>query len=245
MTVRVIRAGERYHWSNEWLDSWQSFPSLGNFDLTEHAHGVLVTHNDDRVDAGEGFDTHQHKDMEILTWVLEGSLRHKDSQGGEGTIVPGMIQRMTAGRGIRHSERNGSTRRENARLHVVQMWVAPEYAGLDPGYAERDFTAELATGELVTVASGMPDHADTTAITLANSYAALHIARPSAGQPITLPPARYGHLFMTHGTVNIDGLGTLGVGDAVRFTDSPPTTVTADSPAEVLYWEMHTSHADH
>ena len=108
MSVTVIRAAERDHWRSEWLESWQSFPATGNFDLTANAHGVLMVHNDDRVDAGEGLDMHRHRDVEIVTWVLEGVLRHRDSIGNEGLLKPGVVQRMTAGRGITHSEGNAT-----------------------------------------------------------------------------------------------------------------------------------------
>ncbi|AZG45070.1 Putative quercetin 2,3-dioxygenase [Gordonia insulae] len=135
--IRIIRAAERDHWRNEWLDSRQSFPATGNFDLAANAHGVLMVHNDDRVQAGEGLDTHQHRDAEILTWVVDGTLRHRDSHGNTGTLAPGMVQRMTAGRGIRHAEGNASSRDEDQPLRVIQMWVAPEFSGLEPGYAEK------------------------------------------------------------------------------------------------------------
>ncbi|SCC27081.1 Pirin [Gordonia sp. v-85] len=193
---QVIPGTERHIFRSEWLDSRQSFPVTGNFDLAANAHGVLLVHNDDRVDAGEGFDAHFHRDAEIVTWVLEGAVTHRDSFGNTGVITPGVAQRMSAGRGITHTEANASRRSENRDLRVVQMWVAPEHGGGEPGYAERDFSADLATGGLVTVVSGRPEHAGTDAISIGNPFAALHVARIGSGQSVALPPAPYGHFYV-------------------------------------------------
>ncbi len=242
MTATVVRAADRHHWSNEWLHSAQSFPATGNFDFEANAFGVLMVHNEDTVDAGEGFDTHQHRDTEIVTWVLAGRIEHRDSTGNSGIIYPGLVQRMTAGRGITHSERNASTRAANQPAHVVQMWLPPDTDGLDPGYAERDMTDDLASGELIPVVAGLPRYADTTAITIANKYVALHVARPKPGQRVTLPTARFGHLFVARGEVDVAEVGTVSAGDAVRFTDGyAAPTVTGVSDAEILFWEMHAS----
>ena len=239
--IDIIRADERDHWRNEWLDSRQSFPATGNFDLAANAHGVLLVHNDDRVDAAEGLDMHRHIDTEILTWVVDGVAAHRDSTGAETVIRPGEIQRMTAGRGIRHSERNPAPRDERIPLRVIQMWIAPDTLGLDPGYAQRDVTAALATGEPVVVASGRPEHADGPGIDLANRYAALHVARPAPGQAITLPRASFGHLFVAVGDVVAHGLTHLDEGDAIRLTDQGDIALTAQCDAEILYWQMDTT----
>lgn len=238
-TRRIIRAADRHHWDNEWLDSWQSFPATGNFDLEANAHGVLLVHNDDVVLAGEGLDAHQHRNAEILTWVVEGVVRHRDSSGNEGTITPGTIQRMTAGRGISHSEGNGSPRSSRQRARVIQLWLAPDTDDLEPGYAERDVSADLASGELTVVASGMTHDADTPAISFANRYAALHVARLHAGHPVTIPAAGFGHLYVVSGTVRLDTGEIVDAGDAVRTTSAPAFEIIADAPAEVLFVEMH------
>ncbi|MFM9378491.1 pirin family protein [Gordonia sp. VNK21] len=240
-TLQVIPAADRLHWANAWLSSRQSFPATGNYDLFGNAHGVLLVHNDDVVDAGEGLDTHQHQNMEILTWVVDGAVRHRDSGGREGVLTPGTLGRMRAGTGIAHSEGNAASRAEGTALRVIQMWVAPHADGLPPDQTEADFTAALAAGEPVVVASGRAEHAGSGALDIANRYAALHIARPPAGRTVTLPGAPFGHLFVTGGSVTVDGAGTLGEGDALRTTDAGPLTVTADRDAELLYWEMHAS----
>lgn len=237
-TVRVIRADDRHYWTNEWLTSWQSFPATGNFDLFGNAHGVLVVHNDDIVAPGEGLDAHQHQNMEIVTWVLDGAVAHRDSGGHQVILHPGTLGYMRAGRGITHSERNAAGHRAGTALRVVQMWVAPDTDGLAPAHAEHDFTAALAGGQPVVVASGLPAHAGTGALQIANRFAALHIARPAARQTLTLPAAPYGHLFLARGRARVAGV-ELGPGDAVRSTDAPALTVTATDDAEVLFWEMH------
>ncbi|UPW07301.1 pirin family protein [Gordonia terrae] len=238
---QVIRAADRHGFRSEWLDSRQSFPVTGNFDLTANAHGVLLVHNDDRVDAGEGFDAHFHRDAEIITWVLEGAVAHRDSFGNTGVITPGIAQRMSAGRGITHTEANASRRSEDRDLRVIQMWVAPEHAGGEPGYAERDFTTDLAAGGLVTVASGMPEHTDTTAISIKNPHAALHVARLGSGQSVILPPAPFGHLYVARGGVELDDGIQLAEGDALRTTDHGDVTVSATMDTEILFWEMHST----
>lgn len=247
-SIQVIRGADRHRWDNEWLTSHQSFPATGNFDLIGNAHGVLVVHNDDTVDAGAGFDTHQHTDIEIVTWVVEGSLHHKDSHGNQGTLTPGVVQRMTAGTGIMHSERNASTRNDNQRLRVIQMWVATEYAGARPGYAEADVSEALAAGELIPMVSGLACHRDSALVTLPNRYAALHAARLPAGAGTELPGAPYGHLYVVRGTVDlstVDGVVTVDEGDAVRLTGCPNLAASTAHGAEILYWEMHTDFGAH
>jgi redox-sensitive bicupin YhaK (pirin superfamily) len=238
---QIIPGADRHIFRSEWLDSRQSFPVTGNFDLTANAHGVLLVHNDDRVDAGEGFDAHFHRDAEIVTWVLDGTVAHRDSFGNSGLITPGVVQRMSAGRGITHTEANASPRSEDRDLRVIQMWVAPDHSGGEPGYAERDFSADLAAGGLVTVASGMPEHAATTAITIKNPDAALHVARLGSGQSVTLPPAPFGHLYVARGVVDLEDGARLVEGDALRTTDHGAITVSTTSDAEILFWEMRTT----
>ncbi|MBY6677694.1 pirin family protein [Rhodococcus sp. BP-332] len=235
----VVPAADRIHWRNEWLDSWQSFPVAGNFDLAANAHGLLLVHNDDTVDAGEGFDSHQHADVEIVTWVLDGSLVHRDSLGNEGTITPGLAQRMSAGSGVVHSERNGAGYSAGTPLRVVQMWLPPDENGRPPGYEEYAAAGELASGRLVTVESGLDRDRGGTAVGLGQSKAALHVARLRPGTPVTLPTAPFLHLFVARGTVEIDGIGTLGHGDALRGTDTGGHVVHTTSSAEILVWEMH------
>ena len=195
---------------------------------------------------GMGFEPHPHRDMEIVTWVLSGSLVHQDSEGHSGVIYPGLAQRMSAGTGILHSEKNDSWRlggeQHEEPVHFVQMWVVPDEGGITPGYEQLEIDDELMRGGLVPVASGMPQHEGDAAIRIKNRYAALHAARLEPGRSVTLPEAPYLHLFVPRGTVDLEGAGALHEGDAVRFTGTGGQTVTATGDgAEILVWEMHAS----
>ena len=240
----VRRAADRFATRIPWLDSKHSFSFGGHYDPANTHHGLLLVNNDDVVAPGTGFDTHPHRDMEIVTWVLRGSLVHQDSTGHAGVIHPGLAQRMSAGTGILHSEKNDSWRlagdRHTEPVHFVQMWVVPDEAGVTPGYAQREIDAELLSGALVPVASGRPEHGD-SAIRIANRYATLHAARLEPGRAVTLPDAPYLHLFVARGAVELEGAGALDAGDAVRFTATGGHRVTAMEAAEILVWEMHAS----
>jgi redox-sensitive bicupin YhaK (pirin superfamily) len=242
--VDVRRAGERFATRTGWLDSKHSFSFGPHYDPANTHHGVLLVNNDDRVAPGTGFETHPHRDMEIVTWVTRGSLVHQDSTGHSGVIYPGLAQRMSAGSGILHSEKNDSWRLQGGPehaepVHFVQMWVVPDTAGVTPGYEQLEISGDLLAGGLVPVASGMPRHDGAAAIRIRNRHAALHVARLDAGRSVRLPEAPYLHLFVPHGAVTLEGAGPLGAGDAVRLTASGGQTVTATEPAEVLVWEMH------
>jgi redox-sensitive bicupin YhaK (pirin superfamily) len=158
-------------------------------------------------------------------------------------IYPGLAQRMSAGTGILHSEKNDSWRLAGAEhtdpVHFVQMWVVPDETGITPGYEQLEIGHELLAGGLVPVASGMPEHSGAAAIQIKNRYAALHAARLEAGQSVALPDAPFLHLFVPRGAVILEGTGSLGTGDAVRFTATGGQRVTATEPAEILVWEMH------
>ncbi len=242
--VEVRRAADRAATDIGWLDSRHSFSFGPHWDPRNIGHGLLLVNNDDIVSAGTGFDTHPHRDMEIVTWVLDGSLVHQDSTGHSGVIDPGLAQRMSAGAGIQHSEKNDSWRlggeRHQDPVHFVQMWVVPDENGITPGYEQLEIDGELLAGGLVPVASGMPAHAGATAIRIANRYAALHVARLRPGQSVTLPEAPYLHLFVPRGSVELEGTGALATADAVRCTATGGQRVTAGAEAaEVLVWEMH------
>ena len=244
--VDVRRAEDRFATRLDWLDSHHSFSFGRHYDPANTHHGVLLVNNDDVVAPGTGFETHPHRDMEIVTWVLRGQLVHQDSQGHNGVIYPGLAQRMSAGTGILHSEKNDAWRLTNDAgakhddpVHFVQMWVVPDEGGIEPGYEQLEIDAELLSGGLVPVASGMRKHDGASAIRIKNSYAALHAARLSPGQSVELPEAPFLHLFVPRGSVTLEGAGNLHEGDAVRFTATGGQHVTAVEPAEILVWEMH------
>jgi quercetin 2,3-dioxygenase len=241
--VNIRRSQERFSSHLGWLDSKHSFSFGHHHDRANTHHGLLLVNNDDVVDPGTGFETHPHRDMEIVTWVLDGSLVHQDSTGHSGVIYPGLAQRMSAGRGILHSEKNDSWRlteeRQRGPVHFVQMWVVPDENNVTPGYEQLEIDAELLAGGLVPIASGMVEHDGESAIRIRNRYAALHAARLRPGQGVQLPEAPYLHLFVPRGSVHLEGADVLGTGDAVRFTATGGQRVTATEPAEILVWEMH------
>jgi redox-sensitive bicupin YhaK (pirin superfamily) len=240
--IDIRRAEERLSTKISWLDSKHSFSFGRHHDAGNTHHGVLLVNNDDVVKPGTGFETHPHQDMEIVTWVLRGALVHQDSEGHNGVIYPGLAQRMSAGTGILHSEKNDrlpATAEATEPVHFVQMWVVPDEAGIAPGYEQLEIEDELLRGGLVTVASGMPRHEERSAIRIKNKYAALHVARLGAGQSVELPEAPFLHLFVPRGRVTLEGAGDLNEGDAVRLTATGGQRVTAFEPAEVLVWEMH------
>lgn len=236
-TVDVRRAADRYATRLGWLDSAHSFSFGRHYDSANTAYGQLLVNNDDVVQPGGGFPTHRHRNLEIVTWVLQGALVHRDSAGHSGVIHPGLAQRMSAGAGILHSERNDAD--DGGPVHFVQMWVVPDEPDLPPGYEQLEVGADLVGGGLLTVASGLARHEGAAATRIANRHAALHAARLQPGQAVQLPEAPYLHVFLARGEADLEGAGALGAGDAVRLTASGGRRVTAMSPAELLVWEMH------
>jgi redox-sensitive bicupin YhaK (pirin superfamily) len=240
--VDVRRSADRFATRIGWLDSKHCFSFGGHYRPDNTHFGLLLVSNDDVVAPGTGFETHPHRDMEIVTWVLWGSLVHQDSEGNSGVIYPGLAQRMSAGTGILHSEKNDSWRlhgeKHDEPVHFVQMWVTPDTPGIAPGYEQLDINAELDRGGLVPVASGMSQHE--SAIRIRQEHAALHAGRLGAGESVALPDAPFVHLFVPRGTVELEGAGTLSAGDSARITVADGQRVTAGPDgAEILTWEMH------
>jgi quercetin 2,3-dioxygenase len=234
-TAEIRRAADRAVTTTSWLKSRHSF-SFGDHYVPDNTHyGLLLVNNDDVVEPGTGFDTHPQRDMEIVTWVLDGELTHQDSTGHHGVIYPGLAQRMSAGSRILHSEKNDSSAEP---VHFVQMWVVPDQTAIAPSYQQHEIDGqELSGGGLVTIASGMRGH--DAAIGLHNRAAALHGTRLRPGGAVNLPSAPYVHLFAARGRVTLEGIGELEEGDAVRFTDADGRRVTASEQSELLIWEMH------
>ena len=230
-TVDVRRAATRPHTQIGWLDSHHSFSFGRHYDPANTGHGLLLVSNDDRVAPGSGFDTHPHRDMEIVTWVLSGELEHKDTLANRGVLYPGLAQRMTAGTGIWHSEMNNSG---DEPVHFVQMWVPPDTESVDPGYQQLDINTELDKGGLVPIASGQGHDA---AISIRQRDAVLWGGRLQPGEVVAVPDARHTHLFVAVGTASLEGAGDLAEGDAVRLTAAGAPTLTAGpAGAEILIW---------
>jgi quercetin 2,3-dioxygenase len=188
--VSIRRGADRHQTRIGWLHGRHSFDTgIDPLGADTH-HGVLVVSNHDTIAPRSGFDTHPHRDMEIVTWVLNGSLVHQDSEGHAGIIYPNLAQRMTAGTGIRHSERNdrpGGNPDAEQPLDLIQMWVVPDETGVDPGYEQLELNPSDIQGRLAVVASGMPRHAGQAAIRIRNRYAALHVARLEPGESAASP----------------------------------------------------------
>lgn len=231
--IDIRRANQRFHTRAGWLDSHHSFSFGGHYDPSNTHHGLLLVSNDDVVKPGMGFMTHPHRDMEIVTWVLEGELEHKDSEGHTGILYPGLAQRMSAGTGIWHSEMNP---RQNAEVHFIQMWVPPDTERIAPGYEQLDINGQLERGGLVPIASGMNHEA---AIAIRQKHAVLWGGRLKPGESVQVPDALFVHLYIAKGRAELEGAGLLNTGDAVRLTAAGARRLTADSHqgSEVLVWE--------
>ncbi len=231
-TVDIRRPDQRFHTDMGWLDSWHSFSFGGHYDPSETGFGLLLVNNDDVVAPGGGFPPHSHRDMEIVTWVLEGGVAHADSTGTDGTIRPGLAQRMSAGRGITHSEMNAST---TEPVHFVQMWVLPDTRDVEPSYEQRDLSDALAAGGLVAVASGQGHDG---AVTIHQHDAVLWAARLDEGTSVEVPSDEFVHVFVARGEVDL-GDEPLSRGAAARLTSAGPLTLTGGPEGgEVLIWQM-------
>jgi redox-sensitive bicupin YhaK (pirin superfamily) len=230
-TITVQRADERFFTDAGWLHSHHSFNFGPHYSPAHEGHGLLLVNNDDVVAPGQGFGTHGHRDMEIVTWVLSGRLEHKDSEGNHGVLYPGLAQRMSAGSGIRHSEFNASA---DEPVHFLQMWVPPDTAGIQPGYEQLDLNDALAKGGLVPIASGQGHEG---AITVHQRDAVLWGGRLQAGESVQLPVSPHTHVFVAVGSGSLEGVGQLGTGDAARLTDAGAMMFTAGPEgAELSVW---------
>jgi quercetin 2,3-dioxygenase len=238
-SYQLRRADDRGCTSTDWLQSRHSFAFGQHYEPDNTSFGVLLAHNDDMLAPGSGFDSHPHRDLEILTWVVEGELEHLDSEGRRARVRPGVVQLLSAGTGIQHTERNSGDR----PLRLVQMWLSPDQHGLEPEYRQLEVTDRLGDARWVPVASGLPRHRGTDVLPIRQRAAALSVARLPAGTRLPLPAAPYVHLFVTVGSVTVrpaDGQElSLTAGDALRITEGCGEPLSADTAAELLVWEMH------
>ena len=231
MTTDVRRAAGRFRTESDGIVSRHSFSFGSHYDPTNVGHALLVAHNEDVVAPGSGYATHPHRDLEIVTWVLDGGLRHEDSRGSAGLVVPGLVQRLSAGSGVQHAERNDAATGREVRF--VQMWVRPDEPGGEPSYAQHDAGAELAGGGLVPLAGGAAP------VPLGARGAALFGARLAASGTVTLPDAPAVHLFLARGGGDLEGAGPLDEGDAVRLDEAGPRRLVAGPRGcELLAWAM-------
>jgi len=227
----VRRSGERGHANHGWLDSYHSFSFADYHDPRHMGWGPLRVINEDRVQAGQGFGTHGHRDMEIVSYVLEGALGHKDSMGNGSTIRPGDVQRLSAGSGITHSEFNHE---QTGTTHFLQIWIEPDVRGIAPSYEERHFSAADKRGRLRLVAS--PDGRDGS-VTIhqdALLFAGLFEGDGYARHSIAV--GRKGYVHVARGRVDVNGQA-LAAGDALK-TGAGDITIAGGDSAEVLVFDL-------
>ena len=230
--ITLRPASERGHANHGWLDSWHSFSFAGYHD-PRHVHwGPLRVINEDRVAAGQGFGAHSHRDMEIISYVLDGSLAHKDSMGNAASIVPGEVQRMSAGTGVTHSEYNHEADRTT---HFLQIWIIPDRQGVTPGYEQKAYSEAGKRGRLRLVAS--PDGADGSVRMHqdARMYAGLFDADERA--VLDIAPGRLAYVHMARGKAVVNG-HALSAGDALLYADEPRVEIERGEGAEILVFDL-------
>jgi quercetin 2,3-dioxygenase len=230
--ITVRPAAERGHFDHGWLDTCHTFSFASYHDPRHMGFRALRVINEDRVQPGEGFGTHAHRDMEILTWVLEGALEHKDSMGNGSIIRPGDIQRMSAGTGVTHSEFNPS---REALVHFLQVWLLPRERGLAPGYEEKHFPPEARRGHLCLLAAG--DGREGAVII--HQDADLWTGLLEQGESVrhALPSGRHAWLHVARGVVTLNG-SPLRAGDGAAVSAEAAIEVTASTSAEVLLFDL-------
>jgi quercetin 2,3-dioxygenase len=228
---QVRRSAERGHANHGWLDSYHSFSFAEYHDPQHMGYGPLRVINEDRVQPGQGFGTHGHRDMEIISYVLDGALAHQDSMGTGSTIVPGDVQRMSAGNGVRHSEFN----HEKAKVtHFLQIWIEPALRGMPPSYEQKHFAPAEKRGRLRLIAS--PDGAEgsVTVHQDARVYAGLFDGAERAKH--ALRDGRLGYVHVARGKVQVNGQ-EFAAGDALK-TDATQIRIEGGERAEVLLFDL-------
>jgi len=228
----VRRSQERGYADHGWLKSFHTFSFADYFDPKHVEFGPLRVINEDRVQAGAGFGTHPHRDMEIISYVLAGALAHKDSIGNGSTIRPGDVQRMSAGSGVRHSEFNPSS---SEPVHFLQIWIQPSVQGIEPSYEEKSFSPEEKRGRLRLIAS--PDQADGSV--LIHQDARVYVGLFDAAETATLnvKSGRRIYVHVARGAVTANGVA-LNTGDALQLTDATELVLKQGSEAEVLVFDL-------
>ncbi len=229
--MNLRKAGERGGADHGWLNTRHTFSFAEYYDPEHMGFRALRVINEDRVTPGMGFGTHGHRDMEIISYVLEGALAHRDSTGGGGVITPGEVQRMSAGTGVRHSEMNGS---KTEGVHFLQIWIEPDREGVTPSYEQKKFELAQKKG-LLLVAS--PDGASGSV--KINADARLHAARLGDGEvaSVALAEGRHAYVHVARGEVKVNGQA-LGAGDGAALSNEPKVALEGVKGAEVLVFDL-------
>ncbi|MBA5604610.1 pirin family protein [Duganella sp. FT3S] len=230
--LEVRKSAERGDAHHGWLQSQHSFSFADYYDPQHMGFGPLRVINEDRVVPGQGFGTHGHRDMEIVSYVLDGALEHKDSMGTGSVLHYGDVQRMSAGSGVRHSEFNHS---RTQGVHFLQIWIMPNVTGIAPSYEEKHFAPDSKRGKLRLIASS--DGRDGSV--LIHQDAALYATILGAGDHVThaLAPRRLGYVHVIRGSVTVNGVALSG-GDALKLSDEPQVTLEQADNAEILLFDL-------
>lgn len=231
--IRIRKANERGHFNFGWLDTYHTFSFGDYYDPSFMGFSSLRVINEDFVHAGRGFPAHSHRDMEIITYILEGALQHKDSMGTGSVIRPGDVQRMTAGTGVSHSESNPSTKDS---VHLLQIWIMPNERGLKPSYEQTVFSEEQKQGKLCLIASETGRDGSVKVHQDANVYAALL----DEGQTVShqLSPGRHAWLQVARGAISLNG-DTLNQGDGAAVSDLSKIDVLGRQRSEILLFDLN------
>jgi redox-sensitive bicupin YhaK (pirin superfamily) len=230
--IEFRKSAERGHANHGWLDSYHSFSFADYHDPRHMGFASLRVINEDVVQPGQGFGTHGHRDMEIITYILEGALEHKDSMGNGSVIRPGDVQRMSAGSGVQHSEFNASSR---DLVHLLQIWILPNVAGIEPGYEEKHFDVASRRGRLRLIASSDSREGSVKIHQDAAVYAALLDGDEQVTHAMTAGRKAYVHV--ARGSVTVNG-HALGAGDAAKVSAETAVELTNGRNAEVLLFDL-------
>jgi redox-sensitive bicupin YhaK (pirin superfamily) len=228
----IRKAQERGHANHGWLDSWHSFSFADYQDPAHMGYGPLRVINEDRVQAGSGFGTHGHRDMEIISYVLDGALGHEDSMGNGSSIVPGDVQRMSAGTGVRHSEYNHS---KDGTTHFLQIWIEPKFTGIKPSYEQKHFAADEKRGRLRLIAS--PDGRDGSVSMNQDAFLYAGLFDGAERAELPLAAGRRGYVHVARGAIEVNGQ-RLEAGDALKLDGGTAITLKDGKGAEVLAFDL-------
>ncbi len=230
--ITIRKSQERGHIDHGWLDTYHTFSFDKYYDPRHMGFGSLRVINEDRVAPGHGFPRHSHRDMEIITYILEGGLAHQDSMGNGSIIKPGEVQRMTAGTGVAHSEANPS---ETESVHLLQIWIMPNARGLTPGYEQKMFSDESKQSKLALIASRDGREGSVTI----NQDADVYASKLDAGENVTHATAtdRKVWVQVARGSVRVND-ADLQQGDGAAVTDETSVKIVGREPAEILLFDM-------
>jgi len=230
--IALRKSQDRGHANHGWLDSYHTFSFAGYYDPEEMGFGTLRVINEDRVAPGMGFGTHPHRDMEIISYVLEGELAHKDSMGTGSVIRPGDVQKMSAGTGVSHSEFNPSAQKP---VHFLQIWIEPNQRGVKPSYEQQAFSVEQKKGRLRLIAS--PNGADGSVKIHQDARVYASVLEGDDAVTYALPPGRSAYVHVARGSVQLNG-AALAAGDGAKINAEKEIRLSNGDGAEVLLFDM-------